>query len=58
MNTKKHALVTGGSRGIGSAIIRELLGLHYEVWYLSRTKNEELDNESLHHIRCDIADRE
>jgi 3-oxoacyl-[acyl-carrier protein] reductase len=58
MNTKKHALVTGGSRGIGSAIIRELLSLHYEVWYLSRTKNEELDNESLHHIRCDIADRE
>jgi len=58
MNRKKHALVTGGSRGIGAAIIHELLNLNYEVWYLSRTKNEALDNESLHHIPCDIADRE
>ncbi|NLZ77829.1 MAG: 3-oxoacyl-[acyl-carrier-protein] reductase [Spirochaetales bacterium] len=57
MNRKKHALVTGGSRGIGSAIIHELLDLDYEVWYLSRTKNEASDNGDLHHVPCDIADR-
>lgn len=58
MNTRKHAIVTGGSRGIGSAIIQELLTANYEVWYLSRSKNEELSNEYLHHIGCDIANRE
>ncbi len=58
MNTRKHAIVTGGSRGIGSAIIQELLTANYEVWYLSRSKNEELSNEYLHHISCDIANRE
>ena len=58
MNTRKHAIVTGGSRGIGSAIIQELLTANYEVWYLSRSKNEELSNEYLHHIACDIANRE
>ncbi len=58
MNTKKHALITGGSRGIGAAIIQELLGANYEVWYLSRTPNSEIQSEYLHHISCDIAERE
>lgn len=58
MNTKKHALITGGSRGIGSAIIQELLGANYEVWYLSRSANNEVQSEYLHHIKCDIVERE
>ncbi len=56
MNEKKHALVTGGSRGgIGRTIIESLLTEGYEVWYLSRSKAEGLE---ANHISCDMADRE
>lgn len=55
MSEQKHALVTGGSRGIGSEIIKVLLSEGYEVWSLSRTKIE--DSENLHSISCDMADR-
>ncbi|MGE4453448.1 MAG: 3-oxoacyl-[acyl-carrier-protein] reductase [Sphaerochaeta sp.] len=54
MSEKKHALVTGGSRGIGKAIIETLLQEGCEVWYLSRSKAEDLDAK---HISCDMADR-
>ncbi|HAP57126.1 MAG TPA: 3-oxoacyl-[acyl-carrier-protein] reductase [Sphaerochaeta sp.] len=55
MSEQKHALVTGGSRGIGSEIVKVLLSEGYEVWSLSRTKMD--DRENLHHISCDMADR-
>jgi len=55
MSERKHALVTGGSRGIGSEIVKVLLSEGYEVWSLSRTKME--DAENLHYISCDMADR-
>lgn len=55
MSEKKHALVTGGSRGIGRTIIETLLSEGYEVWYLSRSKAEGLE---ANHISCDMADRE
>lgn len=55
MIEKKHALVTGGSRGIGRTIIESLLTEGYEVWYLSRSKAEGLE---ANHISCDMADRE
>ncbi len=55
MSEKKHALVTGGSRGIGSEIIKVLLSEGYAVWSLSRTRMDDTDN--LHSIVCDMADR-
>jgi 3-oxoacyl-[acyl-carrier protein] reductase len=55
MSEQKHALVTGGSRGIGSEIVKVLLSEGYEVWSLSRTKMD--DRENLHHNGCDMADR-
>ncbi|MGE4464841.1 3-oxoacyl-[acyl-carrier-protein] reductase [Sphaerochaeta sp.] len=57
MSERMHALVTGGSRGIGLAIIRELLSQGMEVWYLSRSKAEELECDVAHHVSCDMADR-
>jgi 3-oxoacyl-[acyl-carrier protein] reductase len=56
MNDKKHALVTGGSRGIGLAIVEELTSQNYEIWYLSRSKAP-VEGQHLHHIECDMADR-
>ena len=55
MSKQKHALVTGGSRGIGREIVNVLLAEDYEVWSLSRSKSEE--NANLHHIGCDMANR-
>jgi 3-oxoacyl-[acyl-carrier protein] reductase len=54
MSEKKHALVTGGSRGIGRTIIETLLAEGFEVWYLSRSKAEGLE---ANHISCDMANR-
>ncbi len=54
---RKNAIVTGGSRGIGLAIIKKLLSEMYEVWYISRTEiQEELEN--THFVACDISNRE
>lgn len=68
MNTseEKHAIVTGGSRGIGRAIVVRLLKDGYRVWYLSRTIAEQAEDlasiaeqyqQSVTWIACDIADR-
>jgi len=54
----KKAIITGGSRGIGLAIIKKLLSENYEIWYLSRSKIEEDLSNNLHHVSCDILDRE
>lgn len=55
MSEQKHALVTGGSRGIGREIVKVLLSQGYAVWSLSRSTSEEQEN--LHHVGCDMADR-
>jgi 3-oxoacyl-[acyl-carrier protein] reductase len=52
----KKAIITGGSRGIGLAIIKKLLSENYEIWYLSRSEIQEELNGKLHYVCCDIAD--
>lgn len=62
---KRHALVTGGSRGIGMAIVEKLLLENCDVWYLSRTPGEAVHLEekanalhcTLSWVECDMADR-
>lgn len=55
---KRNAIITGGSRGIGLAIIKNLLADNYEVWYLSRSEIEEDLGSMIHHIACDVGDKE
>ncbi len=50
------ALVTGGSRGIGKAIVNELISKGFEVFYFSRTKGDEILHS--HHIEVDMSDPE
>lgn len=49
----KRALVTGGSRGIGEAIVDDLLKAGVEVWYFSRTEGRQG-----HWIECDLGSRD
>lgn len=53
---KQIALVTGGSRGIGRAIVMKLINQGYEVYYFSRTKGEEVPH--AHHIEVDMSSPE
>jgi 3-oxoacyl-[acyl-carrier protein] reductase len=55
---KQKAIITGGSRGIGLAIIKKLLDSNYEIWYLSRSAVAEDLGPSLHHIKTDVSDKE
>lgn len=55
---KQKAIITGGSRGIGLAIIKKLLEDNYEVWYLSRSEVSEDLGPFLHHIKTDVSDKE
>lgn len=62
----KKAVVTGGSRGIGLAIVAVYLSEGAEVWYLSRSEAEageqlsaiaEKTGTQLHWVPCDMGDR-
>ncbi len=55
-NENKVALVTGGSRGIGRAIVSNLLSKGYNVYYFSRTKG--VDIPKAHHIEVDMMSTE
>jgi len=55
---KQKAIITGGSRGIGLAIIKKLLDSNYEIWYLSRSAVAEDLGPALHHIKTDVSDKE
>ena len=50
---EKRALVTGGSRGIGNAIVKQLVKSGYEVFYFSRTEGELIPHS--HHIEVDMG---
>jgi tropinone reductase I len=60
----KTALVSGGSKGIGRAIVQEFLGLGAEVWAVARQEKElaalveECQNESLHTFSADLSSTE
>ncbi|MGC8465949.1 MAG: 3-oxoacyl-ACP reductase FabG [Acidimicrobiales bacterium] len=54
-----HALVTGGGRGIGEAIVRELLHSGYQITltYRSTTPPQDLlEHSRIHAIKCDISE--
>lgn len=65
MTEKRNALVTGGSRGIGMAIVDALLSEGCNVWYLSRSEGETTSlkekassmKSNLTWVACDMADR-
>ena len=65
MEETRNALVTGGSRGIGMAIVAELLTQGCNVWYLSRSEGEAVSlkekaaslGKALTWVACDMADR-
>jgi NAD(P)-dependent dehydrogenase (short-subunit alcohol dehydrogenase family) len=53
--TVKTAVVTGGSRGIGLGVVKALLDQDFKVFSLSRNACEELSDERLVTIKCDVA---
>lgn len=56
-NTKRVAIVTGGSAGIGKVICEQLLGEGCEVISLSR-RHADIDHSRMHSIEVDLMDRQ
>lgn len=60
----KTALITGGSKGIGLAIVNEFLSLGAEVFFVARTQNDVLKiinknkEKNLHGIIADVSTEE
>jgi 3-oxoacyl-[acyl-carrier protein] reductase len=56
----RNVLVTGGSRGIGLAIVQRLVGAGYNVIAVARRKSDEFSRAAkaghLHFHACDLSD--
>lgn len=50
----KVAVVTGASKGIGLAIVKDLLNKDFSVWGVSKSKPEESLGERFHWIGFDL----
>jgi 3-oxoacyl-[acyl-carrier protein] reductase len=51
----KTVVITGGSRGIGFSIVKELISKKYLVINISKNKNISFKNKNLFNYSCDIA---
>ncbi|HET6242934.1 MAG: (S)-benzoin forming benzil reductase [Bacteroidetes bacterium] len=51
----KVAIVTGGSKGIGKALVKTYSENGYTVYSIARTKNTELKNKNIKHILFDLS---
>jgi 3-oxoacyl-[acyl-carrier protein] reductase len=65
MEHKRNVLVTGGSKGIGAAIVEQFIKEGDMVWYLSRSQSEHESRwisiaaehtGNVKHVPCDMAD--
>lgn len=58
--SRKRALVTGGSAGLGLAFVRQLVAAGYDVLSLDRDKPDPDDHggeAAIRHVGCDLSDR-
>jgi benzil reductase ((S)-benzoin forming) len=59
-----YYIVTGASRGLGEAIVKELLATNNVIFYLSRTSNPALEQlaeskkTEIFYEKCDLSDIE
>ena len=53
----KKILITGGTRGIGRALVTLFLGKGYEVTFVYRTSVEKLERLGALGVRCDLSDQ-